>query len=304
VDHHTLCTVIHAQLQTGLCIKTILGHEDTVCSIFWRKDGSGFISGGMDQKIIFWDKDGKKLDTLEATPIRMSSIVISPDERWLVVAGQLANPSKVLSRTASSASSHSHSQSPRNGTNNQNPALTPKQTRFTVYDLKTKQEHASVDMPGEITSVTVSSDSRFGLINHSPDGVMLWSLEEPKLVRKYAGQKQEQHVIRSCFGGAGENFVLSGSEDANVYVWHKESGTPLEILQGHGAGSVNAVAWNPRQEAMFATCSDDHTVRIWGKDPPGYIPSVMDAVMEEGQVPTVSREPPTLRWDDTREMFL
>ncbi|EJU05547.1 WD40 repeat-like protein [Dacryopinax primogenitus] len=297
-DNNVLLTAAEATIKmwnpkTGLCIKSILGHEDTVCSLVWRRDGSGFISGGMDQKILFWDKDGKQLDSLEQIPIRMSSVAISPDERWLVVAGMLANPTKTLVRA-------------ENGNGAQNPALTGKQTRFTVYDLRTKEEHASIDMTGEITSVTISSDSNFGLINHSPDGVMLWSLEEPKLVRKYAGQKQTKHVIRSCFGGPGENFVLSGSEDTNVYVWHKESGTPLEILQGHGQGSVNAVAWNPCQEAMFATCSDDHTVRIWGKDPPGFITSITESTTEDipPQVSTLSRDPPTLRWDDAREMFL
>lgn len=37
----------------------------------------------------------------------------------------------------------------------------------------------------------------------------------------------------------------------------------MEELAGHGDGSVNSVAWNPRNEKMFASCSDDHTVRIW-----------------------------------------
>ena len=26
---------------------------------------------------------------------------------------------------------------------------------------------------------------------------------------------------------------------------------------------MNSVAWHPRNERMFASCSDDHTVRIW-----------------------------------------
>lgn len=51
--------------------------------------------------------------------------------------------------------------------------------------------------------------------------------------------------------------------DSKVYVWHRESGALLEELAGHGDGSVNSVAWNPRNEKMFASCSDDHTVRIW-----------------------------------------
>jgi WD40 repeat protein len=51
--------------------------------------------------------------------------------------------------------------------------------------------------------------------------------------------------------------------DSKVYIWHRETGVLLEELAGHGEGSVNSVAWNPRNERMFASCSDDHTVRIW-----------------------------------------
>lgn len=51
--------------------------------------------------------------------------------------------------------------------------------------------------------------------------------------------------------------------DGHVYVWDTTSGKPIEVLQGH-ADTVNAVAWNPVPgRRLFASCSDDHQIRIW-----------------------------------------
>jgi WD40 repeat protein len=66
------------------------------------------------------------------------------------------------------------------------------------------------------------------------------------------------------------------SPDGNVYVWHWD-GLLLLVLQGHGEGSVNAVAWNPRNERMFASCSDDKTVRIWEPPPPELFQDAMSS---------------------------
>lgn len=59
------------------------------------------------------------------------------------------------------------------------------------------------------------------------------------------------------------NFA-SSRIDGQIYVWHRDTGNLIKVLAGHGLGSVNAVAWNKgRRDSMFASVSDDKSVRVW-----------------------------------------
>ncbi|CAG8603225.1 6203_t:CDS:2 [Racocetra fulgida] len=98
-----------------------------------------------------------------------------------------------------------------------------------IYNIETKKEEAIMDENAKLTSICLSSDCKYALEIH------LWDIEERRIVRKYYGQKQEKFVIRSCFGGIDQGFIVSGSE---------EHATMIEILSGH-KGAVNSVNWSP-----------------------------------------------------------
>ncbi|KAF8350519.1 WD40 repeat-like protein [Amanita rubescens] len=250
--------------KTGVCLRTLEEHSEPVTALAWLPDGSGFISGSLDRKVNQWDADGKLKESWGTTATRVTDLAITPDLTRLVTIGmhhQSSSEPSPPSRTppgdhqmyaGGAATAAASSMTPPNrNTNN----------RLIVYDLASKQVIASVRMEGELTSVKISQNSQFALINHAPDEIHLWDLKAGRLARKFAGQSQDKHVIRSCFGGVDGCFIVSGN--GKVYVWHRDTGALLEALPGHGEGSVNSVAWNPRHERMFASCSDDNTIRIW-----------------------------------------
>ena len=92
----------------------------------------------------------------------------------------------------------------------------------------------------------------------------LWDLNRRECVMKYRGHKQQMHIVRPCFGGLNESLVLCGSEDACIYIWNKEKGDLLAKLEGAHTQLVNCVGWCPNDPFIFASASDDQTVRIWG----------------------------------------
>lgn len=84
--------------------------------------------------------------------------------------------------------------------------------RVLVYDFETKAKIADWYMEDKLTCVTLSRDGKTVLISMNEGRLMLMDSGTGDIVQRYSGLKQSEFVIRSAFGGANENFVISGSE--------------------------------------------------------------------------------------------
>lgn len=147
------------------------------------------------------------------------------------------------------------------GSRSRNQVRPPKTHRASAAPLCCSSPRVPVLTRVAVTSLCLSRDGRHALVNTMGNEIHLWDLAQPSIVRRFAGHKQGRFVIRAAFGGADESYVVSGSEDSQVYIWHRHSGSLLEVLPGH-SGAVNAVCWSP-VTCIFASASDDHTVRVW-----------------------------------------
>lgn len=101
------------------------------------------------------------------------------------------------------------------------------EAKIHVYNLLTYEEDYCLPLPSKPTSVAISQDSRHVLINLAEGEIQLVDMETTAVVRRFKGQKQGEFVIRSTFGGAAENFIVSGSE--GEYLIHAYNGILLTI---------------------------------------------------------------------------
>jgi len=178
--------------ETGVCIRTLDDHTEPVTAISWLPDGSGFISGSLDQNIIIWDADGKVRDVWGPTAIRITELALTPDFKHLVVLGMELNTTPTTEATLS------------RGVQAEDPSLAPsigneEPVRIIVFDFATKQTESSTRLEGQLTSIQITQDSQYALINHCPNKIYLWNIHTGEIARKYSGHSQDRHIIRSCF---------------------------------------------------------------------------------------------------------
>ncbi|KAF8540353.1 WD40-repeat-containing domain protein [Trichophaea hybrida] len=210
----------------GKLLKTLTEFSEPVSSVAWAPDGQSFVTGGLDEFLIQWDVRGEMLRK-SASP-RIYDLKVTADCQKIVA------------------------------------VCTEQQLH--VFDFRDWKNQRSYNLGCELTGVQTSKDSRYAIVNTAAREVVMLDLETGRAIQRYTGQLQGRWVIRGCLGGADENFVLSGSEDSNIYVWHKQNGQLVEKLAGH-TGTVNCVTWNPSNAHMFASAGDDRTIRIWSRAP-------------------------------------
>ena len=157
-------------------------HDEIVTVCRWFPDGQSFISASIDKQIIVWNLAGTVIHQWSLD--RLLDIAITPDGSKMV---SICNDRKLH-----------------------------------IYSIHDDfRELLSYQMPHNMTSVVASNDSKYVLINSMAQEVHLWDIEKFQLVRKFVGQTQEKFMIRSCFGGPEQNFVLSGSEGFSSMTLHR-----------------------------------------------------------------------------------
>ncbi|KXH40310.1 WD domain-containing protein [Colletotrichum nymphaeae SA-01] len=210
---------------TGELVLKLERFEEPASGCVWAADSKTFVTGSLDKQhgLRTWSISGEMMCEW-GKKHRVQDICGSPDGHWLVAVDD--------------------------------------EQKIHVYNAFTRELEYEMEVKSRPTCVSISEDSRHLLLNKKDGELQLIDLVNRTSVQKFLGHTGGDFIIRSAFGGANESFVVSGSEDGNILIWHKNSGAAVERLEGHQP-RTNAVTWNPADPCMLASCGDDGKVKIW-----------------------------------------
>jgi len=181
------------EVATGKCLGVFRRHTEAVTAAAWLPDGQHFVTGGLDKFIYMWSVTSQDMVLQSWGDVRVNDLVVSSDGRRM--------------------------------------AAVCSEKLIHVYDLEACTETCYSELDN-LTSLCLSACGRYALVSVSSEEIHLWDLNIGELLQTFRGHRQGHYVIRSALGGVGQNFVISGSEDSQVYIWHRSSGRLLLTLAG------------------------------------------------------------------------
>ncbi|KAB0801590.1 hypothetical protein PPYR_03776 [Photinus pyralis] len=129
---------------------------------------------------------------------------------------------------------------------------------------------------GEVSGISVcfnSSGSRLLALRRRLPPVLYATQSQNAICQFYHPQYYNSCTMKTCcFAGDNDEYILSGSDDFNLYMWHvpkdsSEWGMPHVVLRGHRS-IVNQVRYN-KHSNLIASSGVEKMVKLWSTLPIG-----------------------------------
>ncbi|XP_022086042.1 DDB1- and CUL4-associated factor 8-like [Acanthaster planci] len=116
-----------------------------------------------------------------------------------------------------------------------------------------------------VTCCVYSYNGREILASYNDEDIYLFDSthsDGAESVHCYKGHRNNQTVKGVNFYGPQSQFVVSGSDCGNIFLWEKNTEKIVQYMKGDVQGVVNCLESHP-SSAVLATSGLDHDVKIW-----------------------------------------
>uniref|UniRef100_A0A915NCK6 WDR5-like beta-propeller domain-containing protein n=1 Tax=Meloidogyne floridensis TaxID=298350 RepID=A0A915NCK6_9BILA len=94
----------------------------------------------------------------------------------------------------------------------------------------------------------------------------LWDYNKGKPLKSYQGHKNEKYCIFANFSVTGGKWIVSGSEDNQIYIWNLQTREIVQRLEGH-TDMVLCTDCHPTKNIIASGgLENDRTIRLWMSD--------------------------------------
>jgi WD40 repeat protein/serine/threonine protein kinase/pSer/pThr/pTyr-binding forkhead associated (FHA) protein len=215
------------------------GHKGTVRAIAFSNDRRYILSGADDSTVKLWDgASGRCLQTLREHRAQVFAVAFAPSGREAISASE--------------------------------------DQTIKLWNLKTGQMIQSLQGHQRLTSVALSSSSRYVLAGDTP--MKLWELSTSQVIRTF-----DDPGVQAAVFSPDERYILAGGNDGRLRIWEVESGRCLRTFEPHDSG-IHAIAIS--SDGRYALSSDRDSLKLWAahlNSPADRAPlSLSQAVSSEG----------------------
>jgi WD40 repeat protein len=109
----------------------------------------------------------------------------------------------------------------------------------------------------------VPNDSNLIMSSGLDNTIKLWDIRVPdKCIRRFQEHKNTVYTI-GCHISPCMKFLVTGSEDRNIYIYDVSSGSRMYKLQSCHSDIVSCVQFSPQKSFQMASSSFDGTVKFF-----------------------------------------
>lgn len=239
---------------SGRLLRKLVGHEDSVTSVRFSRDGKRLLTASFDGTARLWDAaSGDELAVFRGHAWWVWSAAFGPDETWIVTASQdgTARVWSVAAQLRAETGSEATPERPRT---------------FAAHR-------------GPVFAVAIAADGRRVATAGDDGRVLVWNPADARPLRLdevLADPPPPGPAFAELSGHRGAVYALdfapdgkslaSGGRDNAVRLWDLSTGQERHALRGH-SGQVRSVRFAP-EGGLLLSAAQDATLKLW--DPAGY----------------------------------